>query len=128
MIKTKFPNIEDRPAEHRLIVDFYQAIFALDEARLFQLVADNCSYVAHGIEDYEGKPGLKKMLETVQKDGFDHVWIDSIVADKKHAAIKGVIVLQNGIQLACSEFLTFSPGPKIQRVDAYAVVTPLPGG
>lgn len=121
MIKTTIPNTQSKPAEYRIVTDFYNAIFQLDEARLFKLAVVDCTYVVHGAETWKGKSGLKKMLEAIKQSGLDQVKIDNIVADRRHAAINGIVTLKDGTQLAYAEFLTFSPEHKIKRVDAYAI-------
>lgn len=123
MIKVTFPNSENQSAEYRTVVDFYKAIFKLDQAQLFQVVTDDCIFVVHGSVSYEGKSGLAKMLDAVKVSGTEDVKIDIIVVDKKHAAINAVVVLKDGSQVACGDILTFSPEQKIQRVDSHAVPT-----
>lgn len=123
MIKITFPNSETQSAQCRTVVDFYTAIFQFDEEQLFRLASGNCAIIVHGNVRYEGRPGLTKMLKDIRHSGLDSVSIDNMIADTKHAAINGIIVLKNGSQVSFADFLTFSAEQKIQQVDAYPVVT-----
>jgi hypothetical protein len=123
MIKLTFPESKEQSAEYSRVVDFYEAIFRLDETALFRLVTDDCTYIVHGNVSWEGKPGLAKMLNTIKQNSLSHVRVDNMVADKNHAAINGIVFLARGARISFAEFLTFSPEQKIRHVDAYPILT-----